>query len=176
LNIRVACSLAQRVNEPTQEASRGLEKSQKYFARALLHFIKILRDHFAPRSLNEFWGPPWSIGRDELLRVRRGTVLPRQATSSDGNSEGSCVKSFSELRVGVGRKRDHRRKTGAAFWAEPNVTSVLVAPILGPYGRNQLSIAVNATNQHGDPHSPPETRSDCPLQTTAKLRITCGRP
>jgi hypothetical protein len=156
LNIRVACSLAQRVNEPTQEASRGLEKSQKYFARALLHFIKILRDHFAPRPLNEFWGPPWSIGRDELLRVRRGTVLPRQATSSDGNSEGSCVKSFSELRVGVGRKRDHRRKTGAAFWAEPNVTSVLVAPILGPYGRNQLSIAVNATNQHGDPHSPPK--------------------
>src|SRR5262249_28715894 len=56
----------------------------------------------------------------------------------------------------VGRKRDHRRKTGAAFWAEPNVTGVLVAPILGPYGRNQLSIAVNATRQHGDPHSPPE--------------------
>ena len=76
----------------------------------------------------------------------------------------------------VGRKRDHRRKTGAAFWAEPNVTGVLVAPILGPYGRNQLSIAVNATHQHGDPHSPPETRSDCPLQTTSKLRITCGRP
>src|SRR5262249_35514245 len=76
----------------------------------------------------------------------------------------------------VGRKRDHRRKTGAAFWAEPNVTGVLIAPILGPYGRNQLSIAVNATHQHGDPHSAPETRSDCPLQTTSKLRITCGRP
>ena len=28
----------------------------------------------------------------ELLRVRRGTVLPSQAASSDGNSEGSCVK------------------------------------------------------------------------------------
>jgi hypothetical protein len=28
----------------------------------------------------------------ELLRVRRGTVLPSQATSSDGNSEGSSVK------------------------------------------------------------------------------------
>src|SRR6516164_5895429 len=36
--------------------------------------------------------------------------------------------------------------------------------------------AVNTTHQHGDPHSPPETRSDCPLQTTSKLRITCGRP
>ena len=56
------------------------------------------------------------------------------------------------------------------------MTGVLVAPILGPYGRNQLSIAVNATHQHGDPHSPPETRSDCPLQTTSKLRITCGPP
>jgi hypothetical protein len=30
----------------------------------------------------------------ELLRVRRGTVLPSQATSSDGNSEGSCVKTI----------------------------------------------------------------------------------
>ena len=28
----------------------------------------------------------------ELLHVRRGTVLPRQATGGDGNSEGSCVK------------------------------------------------------------------------------------
>ena len=28
----------------------------------------------------------------ELLGVRRGTVPPSQATSSDGNSEGSCVK------------------------------------------------------------------------------------
>jgi hypothetical protein len=45
------------------------------------------------------------------LRVRRGTVLPSQAIGSDGNSEGSCVRSFSELRVGVGRKRDRRRKT-----------------------------------------------------------------
>ena len=53
---------------------------------------------------------------------------------------------------------------------------MVVAPILGPYERAQLSIAVNATHQHGDPHSPPETRSDCPLQTRSKLRITCGRP
>jgi hypothetical protein len=30
-------------------------------------------------------------------------------------------------------------------------------------------------NQHGDPHSPPETRNDCLLQTTAKLRISRGR-
>jgi hypothetical protein len=50
------------------------------------------------------------------------------------------------LRVGVGRKGDQRRKTGAAFPAVPNVTRVLVAPILGPYGRNQLSIALNATH------------------------------
>src|SRR6516225_7602341 len=44
---------------------------------------------------------------------------------------------------------------GAAFWAEPNVTGVVAAPILGPYGRNQLSIAVNATHQHGDPSQSP---------------------
>ena len=53
----------------------------------------------------------------------------------------------------VGRKRDHGRKTGAAFRAKPNVTGMPVAPILGPYGRNQFSIAVNAMH-HGDPHSP----------------------
>src|SRR6516164_4105370 len=67
-------------------------------------------------------------------------------------------------------------KQAQHFGQSQNVTGVVAAPILGPYGRNQLSIAVNATHQHGDPHSPPETRSDCPLQTTSKLRITCGPP
>ena len=37
-------------------------------------------------------------------------------------------------------------KTGAACRAQPNVTSVPVAPVLGPFGRNQLSIAMNATH------------------------------
>src|SRR6516164_8855941 len=67
-------------------------------------------------------------------------------------------------------------KQAQHFGQSQNVTGVVVAPILGPYERAQLSIAVNATHQHGDPHSPPETRSDCPLQTRSKLRITCGRP
>jgi hypothetical protein len=48
------------------------------------------------------------------------------------------------LRVGISRKGDQRRKTGAAFPAVPNVTRLLVAPILGSYGRNQLRIALNA--------------------------------
>ena len=33
------------------------------------------------------------------------------------------------LRVGIGRKGDQRRKTGAAFPAVPNVTHLLVAPM-----------------------------------------------
>ncbi len=44
------------------------------------------------------------------------------------------------------RKSDHRRESGAASRAEPNMTGVLVAPILGPYRRDQLSIALNATH------------------------------
>src|SRR6516164_6132291 len=67
-------------------------------------------------------------------------------------------------------------KQAQHFGQSQNVTGVVAAPILGPYERNQLSIAVNATHQHGDPHSPPETRSDCPLQTRSKLRITCAAP
>src|SRR5215471_9785891 len=48
--------------------------------------------------------------------------------------------------VGIVGKGDRGRKTGAAFRAMPNVTCVVVAPILGPHGRNQLSIALNATH------------------------------
>ncbi len=51
------------------------------------------------------------------------------------------------LCVGFVKEGDQGRKTGAAFRAVPNVTRVVVAPILRPYGRNQLSIALNAT-QH----------------------------
>jgi hypothetical protein len=66
--------------------------------------------------------------------------------SKEARSIAANVAKLPELvrKAGVGRKRDHRRKTGAAFRAKPNVTGVLVAPILGPYGRNQLSVAVNA--------------------------------
>src|SRR5215471_20102896 len=48
------------------------------------------------------------------------------------------------LSVGIVGKGDRGRKTGAR--AMPNVTCVVVAPILGPHGRNQLSIALNATH------------------------------
>ena len=102
------------------------------------------------------------------------------------------------------------RETGAAFRAKPNMTGVLVGPILGPYGCNRLSIALNATHhvnlptsmrrrrprkaqlpraskfrearrfseceRSWGPSQSPETRNDCPLQTKAKLRISCGRP
>ena len=61
-----------------------------------------------------------------------------------------CAKRESmqhRLCVGFVKKGDQGRKAGAAFRAVPNVTRVVVAPILRPYGRNQLSIALNAT-QH----------------------------
>src|SRR4029077_6362359 len=87
-----------------------------------------------------------------LISITRARV--HYATSSGGNSEGFSVRiPFIELHIGVGRKGDHRRKAGAAFRAEPNVTGVLAAPILGPYGRNQLSIALNTTHHVNLPSS-----------------------
>jgi hypothetical protein len=87
--------------------------------------------------MTRFYEPDLTANPDSpFLRDR----LPSHdyATSSDGNSEGFSLRiSFIELRVGVSRKGDQRRKTGAAFPAVPNVTDVLVGPILGPYGRNQ---------------------------------------
>jgi hypothetical protein len=44
----------------------------------------------------------------KLVRVRRGAVPPSQATSSDGNSEGSCVKSPS---VTCWRRQEKRPQT-----------------------------------------------------------------
>ena len=75
-------------------------------------------------------------------------------------------KTIAAQRLGIGivRKGDQGRKTGAATRAMPNVTGVLVAPILGSHRRNQLGIAVNATHQHGDPHSPPRPAIIVPLQ------------
>jgi hypothetical protein len=82
---------------------------------------------------------------------------------------GDCCekpKTIAAQRLGIGivRKGDQRRKTGAATRAMPNVTGVLVAPILGSHRRNQLSIAVSATHQHRDPHSPPRPAIIVPLQ------------
>jgi hypothetical protein len=57
------------------------------------------------------------------------------------------------LRVGVGRKGNQGRKTGAAFRAMPNMTGVLLAPIFRPYGRNQLIIALNAMHHVNLPTS-----------------------
>jgi hypothetical protein len=53
----------------------------------------------------------------------------------------------------VGRKRDQRLETGAARRAQPNVTNVLVAQVLGPFGRNQLSVALNAMHHVSPPTS-----------------------
>jgi hypothetical protein len=83
---------------------------------------------------------------------------------------GCCEKpkTIAAQRLGIGigivRKGDQGRKTGAATRAMPDVTGVLVAPILGSHRRNQLGIAVNATHQHGDPHSPPRPAIIVPLQ------------
>jgi hypothetical protein len=81
---------------------------------------------------------------------------------------GCCEKpktiAAQRLGIAIVRKGDQRRKTGAATRAMPDVTGVLVAPILGSHRRNQLGIAVNATHQHGDPHSPPRPAIIVPLQ------------
>jgi len=53
----------------------------------------------------------------ELLRARHGTVLPSQATSSDGNSEGSSVKMSRSgfLLVSAGRETTDE-KQAQHFW------------------------------------------------------------
>ena len=46
--------------------------------------------------------------------------------------------------IGVGRKQDERLETAAAFPAVPNMTGALIAPVLRPFGGNQLITALNA--------------------------------
>jgi|SRR6516162_9784952 len=92
-------------------------------------------------SLVAVHSPVLSMG-DTLLMGRSRRILP--------SCRSCCAKRESmqhRLCVGFVKKGDQGRKTGAAFRAVPNVTRVVVAPILRPYGRNQLSIALNAT-QH----------------------------
>ena len=70
--------------------------------------------------------------------------LPRISPSSRGCCAKLKIGAAQWLSLGVVRKRDQGRKTGAAFWAMPNVTRVVVAPVLGPHRRNQVSTALNA--------------------------------
>jgi hypothetical protein len=92
-----------------------------------------------------------AIGGQGSPRTRRGEsrrILP--------SCRSYCAKRESRrrrLRVGVGRKGNQGRKTGAAFRAMPNMTGVLLAPIFRPYGRNQLIIALNAMHHVNLPTS-----------------------
>jgi hypothetical protein len=76
-------------------------------------------------------------------KMRRGEL--RRISPS---SRSCCAKpktiAAQPLSVGIVRKGDQGRKTGAAFRAMPNVTSVVVAPVLGSHRRNQVSTALNA--------------------------------
>jgi len=54
---------------------------------------------------------------------------------------------------------DRGFETDAAFRAEPNVTGVPVSPVLGPYGSNQISTALNAAHHVGLPHWYPNDKS-----------------
>ena len=78
-----------------------------------------------------------------LTKMRRGG-LRRISPSSRSCCAKPKIIAAQRLRVGIVRKGDQRRKTGAAFRAVPNVTRVVVAPILGPHRRNQVSTALNA--------------------------------
>src|SRR5262252_1053222 len=93
--------------------------------------------HYVVHSKRRMPPEPHSRERDGLRRI--------------SPSRRSCCakpKIIAALRLSVGivGKGDRGRKTGAAFRAMPNVTCVVVAPILGPHGRNQLTIALNATH------------------------------
>jgi hypothetical protein len=46
--------------------------------------------------------------------------------------------------LGVGRKQDERLETAAAFPTVPNMTGAPIAPVLGPFGGDQLITALNA--------------------------------
>jgi hypothetical protein len=48
------------------------------------------------------------------------------------------------LLTGLGRKQDQRVETATAFPAVPNVTGALIAPVLRPFGGDQVITALNA--------------------------------
>jgi hypothetical protein len=95
-------------------------------------------------------------------KMRRAGLRPISPSCRDCCEKPKAIAA-QRLALGIVRKGDQGRKTGAATRAMPNVTCVLVAPILGSHRRNQLGIAVNATHQHGDPHSPPRPAIIVPL-------------
>src|SRR5262249_14826447 len=79
------------------------------------------------------------IMRDDLRDGSR-----RISPSSRSRCAKPKARAAHRLSVGIVRKGDQGRKTGAAIRAMPNVTRVVVAPILGPHRRNQVSTALNA--------------------------------
>src|SRR5262249_6301398 len=93
--------------------------------------------------------------RQPLLAQKRSSNKPQLFVCANGRrTSPSCRSCWAKpkiiatqrLSVGIVRKADQGRKTGAAFRAMPNVTRVVVAPILGPHRRNQVSTALNATH------------------------------
>ena len=76
-----------------------------------------------------------SAGETLITVARSGRADQQRRGKSDGKMVSPVTISFIEL--GLGRKKDQRPETGAAFRAVPNVTGVPIAPVLGPFGRNQ---------------------------------------
>jgi hypothetical protein len=70
--------------------------------------------------------------------------LQRQLMNATGVPVRTSLVSGGVHLLGVGRKQDERLETAAAFPAVPNMTGAPIAPVLGPFGGDQLITALNA--------------------------------
>ena len=82
------------------------------------------------------------VGRPENGPPKVG--LQRQLMNSTGVPVRTSLVSGGVHLLGVGRKQDERLETAAAFPAVPNMTGAPIAPVLGPFGGDQLITALNA--------------------------------
>jgi hypothetical protein len=80
------------------------------------------------------------LSKTSLAGAQRLNCSPR--TRRDGWPQ--TVKS--SAMGGVGRKYDQRPETGATFRAVPNMTDLSLIAILGPFGGNQLIVAMGAAH------------------------------
>jgi hypothetical protein len=103
-----------------------------------------------------------SIGLDpklfgtHSLRRTKATLIYRRTGSTSRAVHQQRRKTIVPCReifhlLGVGRKQDERPETTAAFPAVPNMTAAPIAPVLGPFGGDQLITALNAFHPEAGP-------------------------
>ena len=79
--------------DEARRIAANIAKLAGAFAEAVIRSVELIVQPGAKDAVGEMAVRcDWRSGLPELMGVRRGTVLPSQPTSGDGNSEGSCAK------------------------------------------------------------------------------------